>query len=138
MVGASNLSTRLKIVFILTCFSLVSTTLTAPCGTCRPMLRSVTFYAASNWKLQDSILRRQTTRSAVSCVSICHSEPACWSINYYSDGYMCELNNATHAEHPGDMITYDGAVYYDSDVLTPDFADNEEEDSFSAPQIMPR
>ncbi|XP_071790837.1 ficolin-3-like [Asterias amurensis] len=80
------------------------------------------FLSAENRKLLQLSYQAKVTRSHVLCVSYCHADPQCHSVNYNIDNHLCELNNATRAQYPDDFITYCGSVYFDADVETPHFS----------------
>ncbi|XP_071789557.1 fibrinogen-like protein A [Asterias amurensis] len=80
------------------------------------------FLSAENRKLLQLSYQAKVTHSHVLCVSYCHADPQCHSVNYNIDNHLCELNNATRAQYPDDFITYYGSVYFDADVETPHFS----------------
>lgn len=49
------------------------------------------------------------------CFDRCkEGEPACQSLNYYSDTKSCDLNNGTRTAHASDMIKNPMAIYFES------------------------
>ena len=82
-------------------------------------LESKVFFPAENKELQHDWYRKKITRHHVNCVSYCHSDSNCKSVNYYTNSHLCELNNVTRAQFPDDFITHYGSVYFDADMDTP-------------------
>ncbi|XP_071789554.1 ficolin-3-like [Asterias amurensis] len=80
------------------------------------------FLSAENRKLLQLSYQVKVTRSHVLCVSYCHADPQCHSVNYNIEDHLCELNNGTRAQYPDDFITHYGSVYFDADVETPHFS----------------
>ncbi|XP_033646891.1 ficolin-3-like [Asterias rubens] len=80
------------------------------------------FSSAENKELDKFSYNQVVTHSYVICVSYCHADPQCHSVNYNIEDHLCELNNATRAQYPDDFITYYGSVYFDADVETPHFS----------------
>ncbi|XP_033646895.1 ficolin-2-like [Asterias rubens] len=79
----------------------------------------IEFSSAENKKFDNFSYKQVVTHSHVICVSYCHADPQCHSVNYNIEDHLCELNNATRAQYPDDFITYCGSVYFDADVETP-------------------
>ncbi|XP_033627313.1 fibrinogen C domain-containing protein 1-like [Asterias rubens] len=85
------------------------------CGNC-PQI----FMAADNRALAASSYRKQSVSSRIHCVRNCHADyPNCKSVNYDEIHHLCELNNATIAQFPDNLITHFGSVYYDGNMDTP-------------------
>ncbi|XP_033637102.1 ficolin-2-like [Asterias rubens] len=78
-----------------------------------------TFFAANHRSLENVNFLAKKFNSAVLCVSYCHSEHECKSVNYRLKDQRCELNNATKDKHPDNFVVKYGKVYYDDDVNTP-------------------
>ncbi|XP_033637809.1 ficolin-2-like [Asterias rubens] len=77
------------------------------------------FLSAENKELRQVFYRQAVTRSHVQCVSYCHADPQCLSVNYHIDTHLCDQNNATRARYSDHFITHFGSVYFDADVDTP-------------------
>ncbi|XP_071789732.1 ficolin-2-like [Asterias amurensis] len=78
------------------------------------------FKAAENRALAASSYRKQSVSSRIHCVRNCHADyPNCKSVNYDEIHHLCELNNATIAQFPDNLITHFGSVYYDGNMDTP-------------------
>ncbi len=77
------------------------------------------FLSAENKELQQFFYGQTVTRSHVHCVSYCHADPQCLSVNYHIDNHLCDQNNDTRARYPDHFITHYGSVYFDADVDTP-------------------
>ncbi|XP_071790436.1 ficolin-3-like [Asterias amurensis] len=90
------------------------------CQVFKQMMRQ--FLSAENRKLQQVSYQQKEAHSHVLCVSYCHADPQCHSVNYNIDNHLCELNNATRAQYPDDFITYCGSVYFDADIETPHYS----------------
>ncbi|XP_071789783.1 fibrinogen-like protein A [Asterias amurensis] len=84
---------------------------------CKPNMRE--FLSAENRKLLQISYQSKVTWSHVLCVSYCHADPQCHSVNYNIENHLCELNNATRAQYPDNFMTHCGSVYFDADVETP-------------------
>ena len=84
---------------------------------CKTNMRE--FLSAENRKLHHISYQSKVTWSHVLCVSYCHADPQCHSVNYNIEDHLCELNNATRAQYPDDFMTHYGSVYFDADVETP-------------------
>ena len=78
-----------------------------------------TFIAANHRSLENVDFSVKNFSSAVLCVSYCHSEHDCNSVNYRLKDQRCELNNATKDQYPDNFVVEYGKVYYDDDVNTP-------------------
>ncbi|XP_033627361.1 fibroleukin-like [Asterias rubens] len=79
-----------------------------------------TFNAAEDRALQYCIYQSVNVSSRVRCVRNCHCDyPNCKSVNYDDIHHLCELNNATIAQFPDNLITHFGSVYYDGNTDTP-------------------
>ncbi|XP_071799933.1 ficolin-3-like [Asterias amurensis] len=78
-----------------------------------------TFFAANHRSLENVDFSVKNFSSAVLCVSYCHSEHECKSVNYRLKDQRCELNNATKDQYPDNFADEYGKVYYDDDVNTP-------------------
>ena len=78
-----------------------------------------TFFAANHRSLENVDFSVKNFSSAVLCVSYCHSEHDCNSVNYHLKDQRCELNNATKDQYPDNFVVEYGKVYYDDDVNTP-------------------
>ncbi|XP_038058720.1 ficolin-3-like [Patiria miniata] len=76
------------------------------------------FIAAENRALQTSTLREEQVKSAVRCVSYCHADNNCRSVNYHETDQLCQMNNLTRMQNPADFFTHYGSVYFDDDVHT--------------------
>ncbi|XP_033627325.1 fibroleukin-like [Asterias rubens] len=77
------------------------------------------FMAAENRALVASSYRKQSVSSRFHCVRNCHADyPDCKSVNYDEIHHLCELNNATIAQFPDNLITHFGSVYYDGNMDT--------------------
>jgi hypothetical protein len=98
----------------------INQTIASGATACKTNMRE--FLSAENRKLLQLSYQAKVTRSHVLCVSYCHADPQCHSVNYNIDNHLCELNNATRAQYPDDFITYCGSVYFDADVETPHFS----------------
>ncbi|XP_038058717.1 microfibril-associated glycoprotein 4-like [Patiria miniata] len=77
-----------------------------------------TFFSADNRALQTSTLREEQFKSAVRCVSYCHADNNCRSVNYHRPDQLCQMNNLTRLQNPNDFITHYGSVYIDNDADT--------------------
>ncbi|XP_071798853.1 ficolin-3-like [Asterias amurensis] len=77
------------------------------------------FLSAENKELRQVPYRKTVVRSHVQCVSYCHADPQCLSVNYNIDTHLCDQNNATRARYPDHFITHFGSVYFDADKDTP-------------------
>ena len=86
---------------------------------CNQLIKNREFLPAENKELQQLSYQQKVTRSHVHCVSYCHADPQCYSVNYNIDNHLCQLNNATRAQYPHNFITHYGSVYFDADVNTP-------------------
>ena len=86
---------------------------------CNQLMKYREFLPAENKESQQVSYRQKVTRSHVHCVSYCHADPQCYSVNYNIDNHLCQLNNATRAQYPHNFITHYGSVYFDADVNTP-------------------
>ncbi|XP_038053525.1 microfibril-associated glycoprotein 4-like [Patiria miniata] len=51
--------------------------------------------------------------SRVTCVSTCHSLPACKSANFYQPSGVCDLNNATRTDVPNNFVADYASVYFE-------------------------
>ncbi|XP_033627218.1 angiopoietin-related protein 1-like [Asterias rubens] len=91
----------------------INQTIASGATACKTNMRE--FLSAENRKLLQLSYQAKVTRSHVLCVSYCHADPQCHSVNYNIDNHLCELNNATRAQYPDDFITYCGSVYFDAD-----------------------
>ncbi|XP_033638988.1 ryncolin-1-like [Asterias rubens] len=80
-----------------------------------------TLYGATNRALLNHGFRWKTASSPVICGRDCSMDPQCASFNYQTDNYVCELNNVTRAQHPGNFIELQGSVYYDEKADTLSF-----------------
>ncbi|XP_033624589.1 ficolin-2-like [Asterias rubens] len=78
-----------------------------------------TFFAANHRALENVDFLVRKFSSAVLCVSYCHSEHECKSVNYRLKDQRCELNNATKDQYPDNFVVEYGTIYYDDDVKTP-------------------
>ncbi|XP_038058719.1 uncharacterized protein LOC119730000 [Patiria miniata] len=78
----------------------------------------LTFIAADNRALTTSTFREDQIKSAVRCVSYCHADNNCRSVNYHKTDQLCQMNNLTRMQNPDDFITHYGSVYFDDDVYT--------------------
>ena len=86
---------------------------------CNQLIKNREFLPAENKELHQVSYRQKVTWSHVHCVSYCHADPQCYSVNYNIDNHLCQLNNATRAQYPDNFITHYGSVYFDADVNTP-------------------
>ncbi|XP_033624678.1 ficolin-3-like [Asterias rubens] len=77
------------------------------------------FLSAETRKFTKAPYQQKEARSHVLCVSYCHADPKCHSVNYNIDNHQCELNNATRAQYPDDFVFECGSVYFDADEETP-------------------
>ncbi|XP_071789768.1 ficolin-3-like [Asterias amurensis] len=107
-IGFKLKDTEDNVVFLGT-QSLISSDETA----CKTIMRD--FLSAENRKLLQISYQSKVTWSHVLCVSYCHADPQCHSVNYNIEDHLCELNNATRAQYPDDFITHYGSVYFDAD-----------------------
>ena len=76
------------------------------------------FVPASNKELRLVSYWEKITRSPVICVSYCHSDPNCQSVNYHTSSHLCQLNNVTRAQYPDDFNTLYGSLYFDANEYT--------------------
>ncbi|XP_033627252.1 angiopoietin-4-like [Asterias rubens] len=76
------------------------------------------FVSASNKELRLVPYWEKITRSPVICVSYCHSDPNCQSVNYHTSSHLCQLNNVTRAQYPDDFNTLYGSLYFDASANT--------------------
>ncbi|XP_038058721.1 ficolin-2-like [Patiria miniata] len=74
--------------------------------------------AADNRALQTFTFREEQIKSAVRCVSYCHADNNCRSVNYHKTDQLCQMNNLTRMQYPADFFTHYGSVYFDDDVHT--------------------
>ncbi|XP_033627801.1 ficolin-3-like [Asterias rubens] len=102
----------LWVVFVLA----VKQTTASPCY---HQMRRREFFRAENKQLQQVPYQQTVSSSHVLCVSYCHADPQCHSVNYNIDNHLCELNNATRAQYPNEFITHYGSVYFDAGLHTP-------------------
>lgn len=69
--------------------------------------------------LQKHVIKRIALDSEHSCRVHCYLENTCVSYNFgkrASGEDVCELNNATHTEHPSDLKTTSNFIYRGSEV----------------------
>ncbi|XP_071798784.1 ficolin-2-like [Asterias amurensis] len=104
--------------FVLMKFSGVKAVVTSEILSCGHQLERE-FLSAENKELRQVSYRQTDTRSHVQCVSYCHADPQCLSVNYHIDTHLCDQNNATRARYPDLFMTHYGSVYFDADVDTP-------------------
>ncbi|XP_071797132.1 microfibril-associated glycoprotein 4-like [Asterias amurensis] len=84
------------------------------CGSLKKQL-----FSAENRVLKNSGYKTKTTLNYVICGRDCSMDEDCKSFNFYECKKLCELNNATRAEHPQDFLEDQGSVYFDTDEDTP-------------------
>ncbi|XP_038052486.1 uncharacterized protein LOC119725197 [Patiria miniata] len=80
------------------------------------------FVAAENRVLKNATIWSGSAGSRVTCVSKCHSLPACKSVNYYPLNRVCDLNNATRVDVPSKFVVDNASVYFDGNGDTPRFS----------------
>ncbi|XP_033646890.1 ficolin-2-like [Asterias rubens] len=95
----------------------INQTTASDAAACKTKMKE--FLSAENRKLLQLSYQSKVTWSHVLCVSYCHADPQCHSVNYNIEDHLCELNNATRAQYPDDFMTHYGSVYFDADVETP-------------------
>ncbi|XP_033630372.1 angiopoietin-2-like [Asterias rubens] len=83
-------------------------------------------HSAENRVLQNLAHKQKTVANYVICGRDCSMDEDCKSFNFKECNKLCELNNATRAEHPQDFLEDQGSVYFDADRDTPIYsvADN--------------
>ena len=74
---------------------------------------------AENRILKNFTYGKKTVPRYVICGRDCSTDKDCKSFNFYKCNKLCELNNATRAEHPESFIIGRGSVYFDKDEGTP-------------------
>jgi hypothetical protein len=56
------------------------------------------------------VLKRHVIKTLSNCVGVgqcmmeCSANDYCYSLNFYPNNGLCELNSATHLSHPGDYV----------------------------------
>ena len=98
----------------------INQTTASDAAACKTKMKE--FLSAENRKLLQLSYQSKVTWSHVLCVSYCHADPQCHSVNYNIEDHLCELNNATRAQYPDDFIIHCGSVYFDADVETPHYS----------------
>ncbi|XP_038068729.1 ficolin-3-like [Patiria miniata] len=86
---------------------------------CAAGLETRTFYAAENRALRGFTYLNKTARSAIICGRECSMDLHCRSFNFDEGTKLCEINQATRNEHPGNFSATLGSLYYDGDEDTP-------------------
>ncbi|XP_033627711.1 ficolin-3-like [Asterias rubens] len=81
---------------------------------CNKQMTIQPFLTTQNKQLQVASYQQYVAQSHVVCVSYCHADPQCQSVNYNIDNHLCELINTTRAQYPDDFVTHFGNVYFDS------------------------
>ncbi|XP_033633121.1 ficolin-3-like [Asterias rubens] len=104
-------------MIVLECSTHHQVTAGAPIA-CYPRTRNQNFLSAIHKELRHVPYRQTVTRSHVLCVSYCHADPLCQSVNYNMDSRLCELNNKTRARCPNGLVTRYGSAYFDADLDT--------------------
>ena len=100
------------LVFVFTLFGFNQLTVAAP-SSCSNYVMMREFVSALNKDLRLVSYWEKITRSPVICVSYCHSDPNCQSVNYHTSSHLCQLNNVTRAQYPDDFNTLYGSLYFD-------------------------
>ncbi|XP_071796065.1 ryncolin-2-like [Asterias amurensis] len=81
-----------------------------------------TFYLAENRALLNHVFQWKTVSSPVICGRDCSMDPQCASFNYHIIRGICELNNASRAHSPGDLVEIQGSAYFDDNLDTMSFS----------------
>ncbi|XP_038052344.1 ficolin-1-like [Patiria miniata] len=89
---------------------------------CTQQPLSQAFVAADNRTLKYATIWSGSVGSRVTCVSKCHSLPACKSVNYYQLNRVCDLNNATRIDFANNLVADYASVYFDGHGDTPGFS----------------
>ncbi len=78
-------------------------------------------HSAENRVLQNRVYKQKNVQNHVICGRDCSMDEDCKSFNFYEYKKLCELNNATRAEHPQDFLEDQGSAYFDEDKDTQPF-----------------
>ncbi|KAL9961336.1 hypothetical protein ACROYT_G030254 [Oculina patagonica] len=73
------------------------------------------YYFYAERRLMNHTIKTMSVKSLDDCEYLCYREDACVSLNIknkdsVSGRHECELNNATHMEHDGDLV--ENPIYY--------------------------
>ena len=74
---------------------------------------SGTQFAAENRALVNHTFHLKTVSSHVVCGRDCLLDSKCASFNYHTSKRMCELNDASRAHNPSDLLKLRESVYFD-------------------------
>ncbi|XP_038052482.1 microfibril-associated glycoprotein 4-like [Patiria miniata] len=111
----------LSVAFVL--FGFIGCILSVSAETvCIRQTLSQAFVAAEHRTLRNATIWSGLVGSRVTCVSKCHSLPACKSVNYYLLNRVCDLNNATRIDVPSKFVADYASVYFDGNGDTPGFS----------------
>ena len=77
---------------------------------------------AENRVLKNFTYQTKTVPHYVICGRECNMDKDCMSINFFKGNKLCELNNATRADHPESFVEDQGSVYFDANEGTPRFS----------------
>ena len=75
-------------------------------------------FSAENRVLKNYTYQRKTVPNHVMCGRDCSMDKNCKSFNFYTCNKLCELNNASRAEHPDNFVEDQQGVYFDDDKTT--------------------
>ena len=104
--------------FYLVVLALIAFTVVTAPTFCNRQTKMKKFHSVENKKLKASY-RQVDTSSHVLCVSYCHADPQCHSVNYNIDNHLCELINATRAQYPDEFVTDPTTWYFDAEMDMP-------------------
>ena len=71
----------------------------------------------SNAKLEGHVFLRVEVAGAYWCARRCLQQHRCQSFNFYPGSDVCQLNEASAENHESQMMSAEGVVYYDRDVI---------------------
>jgi len=61
-------------------------------------------YKQNKFVLQNNVVTSSLVRNQNECTKKCSSHMGCYSVNYYHQKKMCQLNKATHLSSPVDLV----------------------------------
>ncbi|XP_071798358.1 fibrinogen-like protein A [Asterias amurensis] len=77
------------------------------------------FYSTDNRALKNGAYSVQDgVQSHVQCVRNCHIDAKCISVNYIETKLICELNKASRAEYPDELLKDCESMYFDAEEST--------------------